>query len=85
MMGGKAKHRFDYKNTGGMNINMFRIQKKIDVHQLKKSLWNFIMPNIRDSDERRNTTKVNSNSEEAKEDMKMSDILFQMYSTGEIN
>ena len=65
-----------------MNIDLFKIQKKVDVHQLKKSLWNYINPKI--AHEKRDDEDAQMEQPEVRP-LKLADILSDMYETGEVN
>ena len=70
---------------------MFKIQKKIDVHQLKSTLWNYLNPRVRTRKESRPESSDDKNRISSsiggivEGDIQMSQILADMYYTGEID
>ena len=69
--------------SGSMGLNMFSLQKKIDVRSLKQNLWAYINPKLRL--ESRAETEASPVRPPEPEPVQMSEILFEMYNSGQID
>ena len=85
-----------YRNKNNqMKLNLFSLNKKIDVRQLKGHLWDYIDPQINNKDQQAPEEDLDMFDQEQKEEedqdqsasktIKMTDIMYEMYNTGLID